>query len=132
MTENETQTQGQLAQKMTPEELQGELDKIETMWVKVPKGEAIVARFTGSIYKRMASFKDKNTGAPLPPTAMIDFELEDTMKEEGPDKGKHKTISRNMKNSDVQKILDFFKQGKLELMLSADNSGKVSVAAVKR
>ena len=62
---------------------------------------------------------------------MIDFELVDTLKE-GDRAGEHKAISRNMKNTDVQKILDFLKQGKYELMLSTDNSGKVSVAAVKR
>ena len=129
---------GQTALKISAEQLQGELDKIESKWLRIPKGEAIVARFRMEngkpvIYKRSQVFKDKATGKDLPATDMIDFEMEDVMKEPNKDgEIEHKVLSRNMKNSDVQKILDFLKQGKSELMLSADNNGKVSVASVKR
>jgi hypothetical protein len=123
----ETTQSGQMPQEISADALQAELDKIEKRWITVPKGEAIVVTLTGKIYKRKQTFKDKKTGAQLDPVDMIDFELIDKMST-----GENKILSRNMKNSDVQKILDFIKMGKLELMLSADNNGKINVAAVKR
>jgi hypothetical protein len=135
--ENQPQTNAGQSALITTTELQAELDKIESKWIRIPKGEAIVVRFHTNpegkpiIYTRMQIFKDKKTGQELPPTKMVDFELEDTLKE-GEHAGEHKLLSRNIKNSDVATILDFLKQGKYELMLSSDNNGKVNVAAVKR
>ena len=69
MAENQP---GQIALRMTPDELQTELDKIESKWITIPKGEAIVVKFhmdeTGKpvIYKRNQVFKDKKTGQDLP------------------------------------------------------------------
>lgn len=112
---------------MTLDQLQKELDSRESLWVRIPKGEAIVCSFTGKITRRTHSFKDPKTGQQLPPSVLVDFELTDKLAATG----ENKVLSRNINNSDVQKIVDFLKQGKRDLMLSSDNGGKVSVAAVR-
>ena len=121
MEGNETnkKEEGQLA------EVQKEIDKQVTKWVKIAQGEAVILNFTGRTWIREAEFKDSKTGSPTA-AKMVDFEID----EKTPD-GEQRILSRNIQNSDVPVLVRYLKEGRKTLMLSKDKSNKMSVAAVK-
>jgi predicted AlkP superfamily phosphohydrolase/phosphomutase len=127
--ENKTQNQeqAQSARDVTLDELQQELDKLESKWIRIPQGEARVVVFTGKVQRRTAVFKNKDPNKPDDVVEQADFETAEKMKD-----GTPKIYSRSIMSPTTQAILGYLKQGQRELVLSADKGGKVGVTVLKR
>lgn len=108
-------------------ELKKEVDKLKTKWFKIPTEEAEMITFTGNIKIREQIFKDKLTHKDLPPSTIVDFEMAEKL--EGTNE--NRIYSRNIKNSDVKKLVDFLSQGHRTFMISGEKSGKVNIAIFK-
>ena len=93
------------------------------VYKNIEVGTAEQVEFTGNMELRQAQF-DK--GGKVENVEFIDFELV----EKTPD-GHNKILSRNIKNRDVPKILNFIKEGKKKLFLSKSVDKKMSVAVIK-
>lgn len=107
----------------TLDEIQKEVDKQVGKWLRIPQEEAVMVEFTGKTWLREASFTKNDTTTN---ERMVDFELVTLLED-----GSHQILSRNIKNSDVPKILANLRAGKYKMVLSKDKSNKLSVAAVK-